>query len=76
MVKLMNTMVQHFSARCKEAQTLQNRGGDSVGYQTYFERTESVDNKFFQEFHDVILKNGSVTMDILEDIVYAWVDSK
>ena len=29
-----------------------------------------------QEFHDIVLRNGSVTMDILEDIVYSWVDSK
>ncbi len=34
-------------------------------------------NKFkIQEFHDVVLKNGSVTMDILEEIVLSWVDSK
>ena len=34
------------------------------------------DNFSIQEFHDVVLRNGSVTMDILEDIVYSWVDSK
>ena len=34
------------------------------------------DKFFIQEFHDVVLRNGSVTMDILEDIVYSWVDSK
>ena len=38
---------------------------------------QELGSKFsLQEFHDVVLKNGSVTMDILEDIVYAWVDSK
>lgn len=38
---------------------------------------ETLGSKFsIQEFHDVVLKNGSVTMDILEDIVYSWVDSK
>ena len=34
------------------------------------------DKFFIQEFHDIVLRNGSVTMDILEDIVYSWVDSK
>ncbi len=34
------------------------------------------DKYSIQEFHDVVLRNGSVTMDILEDIVYSWVDSK
>tara|TARA_B100000900_G_scaffold77286_1_gene61853 strand:+ start:50 stop:1837 length:1788 start_codon:yes stop_codon:yes gene_type:complete len=34
-------------------------------------------NKFsLQAFHDVVLRNGSVTMDILEDIVISWVDSQ
>jgi len=34
-------------------------------------------NEFsLQAFHDVVLRNGSVTMDILEDIVYSWVDSQ
>ena len=38
---------------------------------------QELGDKFsIQEFHDVVLKNGSVTMDILEDIVYSWVDSK
>ena len=38
---------------------------------------QELGDKFsIQEFHDVVLRNGSVTMDILEDIVYSWVDSK
>ena len=38
---------------------------------------QELEDKFsIQEFHDVVLRNGSVTMDILEDIVYSWVDSK
>ena len=38
---------------------------------------QELGDKFsIQEFHDVVLKNGSVTMDILENIVYSWVDSK
>ena len=38
---------------------------------------QELGDKFsIQEFHDIVLRNGSVTMDILEDIVYSWVDSK
>ena len=38
---------------------------------------QELGDKFsIQEFHDVVLRNGSVTMDLLEDIVYSWVDSK
>ena len=38
---------------------------------------QELGDKFsIQEFHDVVLRNGSVTMDILEDIVYSWVDSQ
>ena len=38
---------------------------------------QELGNKFsIQEFHDVVLRNGSVTMDILENIVYSWVGSK
>ena len=38
---------------------------------------QELGDKFsIQEFHDVVLRNGSVTMDILEDIVVSWVDSK
>ena len=41
-----------------------------------FAEQELGDKFSIQEFHDVVLRNGSVTMDILEDIVYSWVDSK
>ena len=38
---------------------------------------QELGDKFsIQAFHDVVLKNGSVTMDILEDIVYSLVDSQ
>ena len=41
-----------------------------------FAEQELGDKFSIQEFHDVVLRNGSVTMDILEDIVFSWVDSK
>ncbi len=41
-----------------------------------FAEQELGDKFSIQEFHDVVLRNGSVTMDILEDIVLSWVDSK
>ena len=38
---------------------------------------QELGDKFsIQGFHDIVLRNGSVTMDILEDIVYSWVDSQ
>ena len=38
---------------------------------------QELGDKFsIQAFHDVVLKNGSVPMNILEDIVYSWVDSQ
>ena len=41
-----------------------------------FAEKELGDKFSLQAFHDVVLRNGSVTMDILEDIVYSWVDSQ
>jgi len=29
-----------------------------------------------QGFHDVVLKNGGVSMDILQDIVYEWIENQ
>ena len=37
----------------------------------------SLGTKFsLQSFHDVVLKNGGVSMDILQDIVYQWVENQ
>ena len=38
---------------------------------------QELGNQFsIQEFHDVVLRNGSVTMDVLEEIVVSWINSK
>ena len=38
---------------------------------------QELGNQFsIQEFHDVVLRNGSVTMDVLEEIVVNWINSK
>ena len=29
-----------------------------------------------QDFHDIVLKNGAMTMDILQDVVYQWVENQ
>ena len=34
------------------------------------------DNFSIQAFHDIVLKNGAVPMDILEDIVVQWVENQ
>jgi len=38
---------------------------------------ETLSDKFsIQGFHDVVLKNGGVSMDILQDIVYEWIENQ
>ena len=38
---------------------------------------ETLGDKFsLQGFHDVVLKNGGVSMDILQDIVYEWIENQ
>ena len=34
------------------------------------------DNFSIQAFHDIVLKNGAVPMDILQDIVVQWVENQ
>ena len=29
-----------------------------------------------QDFHDIVLKNGAMTMDVLHDVVYQWVENQ
>jgi len=41
-----------------------------------FSEQELGDKFSLQEFHDIVLRNGSVTMDVLEEIVVSWVNSK
>ena len=38
---------------------------------------QTLGDKFsLQGFHDVVLKNGGVSMDILQDIVYEWIENQ
>lgn len=38
---------------------------------------EQLGDKFsIQEFHEVVLKNGAVPLNVLEDLINAWVESK
>ena len=38
---------------------------------------KSLGDKFdIRQFHEVVLSNGSVPLDVLEELVYRWIKSK
>ena len=41
-----------------------------------YAHTELGEKFSLQDFHDIVLKNGAMTMDILQDVVYQWVENQ
>ena len=41
-----------------------------------YAETELGEKFSLQDFHDVVLQDGAMPMDILEDVVYSWVDNQ
>ena len=41
-----------------------------------YAETELGEKFSLQDFHDIVLKNGAMTMDILQDVVYQWVENQ
>ena len=41
-----------------------------------YAHTELGEKFSLQDFHDIVLKNGAMTMDILHDVVYQWVENQ
>ena len=41
-----------------------------------YAETELGEKFSLQDFHDIVLKNGAMTMDILHDVVYQWVENQ
>jgi uncharacterized protein (DUF885 family) len=41
-----------------------------------YAHTELGEKFSLQDFHDIVLKNGAMTMDILQDVVYQWVENE
>ncbi len=41
-----------------------------------YAHTELGEKFSLQDFHDIVLRNGAMTMDILQDVVYQWVENQ
>ena len=41
-----------------------------------YAHTELGEKFSLQDFHDIVLKNGAMTMDVLHDVVYQWVENQ